>query len=350
MVRLDGMMVPDGWSNHRRCPVYGHFLLSVTAMRHPASIIRSLVVALTLVGCAAASATNESVQPGSLDDDTSGPNPLAAYFITPELCLDATGPDCRALRLGDAHLTLSSPGVGTLYSCSAANPSAPGSVRSLITWIDDAAGTWDLLRKPFLPAGGFSPGIGTASVSESGSDRTIIVSNLPVDGKIGNWPMTQYSLLSTIDRNPGIPTARTYTFTLPIAPQEAAAPSCVSLGAIGVTLNGVVLFNAADARGNDAVAHEIVDAFGGHPARSDYHYHFVPERLDVLPFEDGHSGLVGYIRDGFGLYGYRGAGGVELRNTDLDQCHGHSHAPIGYHYHATLEYPYTIGCYRGTPR
>jgi hypothetical protein len=147
-----------------------------------------------------------------------------------------------------------------------------------------------------------------------------------------------------------VPTATTFTFTLPLVPQVATTPTCVALGVIGVTLNGVVLFNAADARGNDAVAHEIVDAFGGHPARTEYHYHFVPERLDAAPLTDGHSGLVGYIRDGFGIYGYKGVGGVELSNADLDECHGHSHAPIGYHYHATMEYPYTIGCYRGTPR
>jgi len=59
---------------------------------------------------------------------------------------------------------------------------------------------------------------------------------------------------------------------------------------------------------------------------------------------------VGYIRDGFPIYGYKGVGGVELRNGDLDECHGHSHGSLGYHYHATLEYPYTVGCYRGTPR
>jgi hypothetical protein len=117
-----------------------------------------------------------------------------------------------------------------------------------------------------------------------------------------------------------------------------------------MTLNGVVFYDAVDGRGNDALAHEIVDVHGGHPAQSDYHYHFVPWRLDGVPsLEDGHSGLVGYIRDGFGIYGYKGAGGVELSNADLDDCHGHAHSPIGYHYHATIEYPYTIGCYRGTP-
>ena len=112
----------------------------------------------------------------------------------------------------------------------------------------------------------------------------------------------------------------------------------------------VVVNAVQDREAADAVAHEIVDVFGGHPAQSDYHYHFVPERLDeVPPLSDGHSGLIGYIRDGFGLYGYNGIGAKELSNEDLDECHGHSSTPLGYHYHATIEYPYTIGCYRGTP-
>ncbi|HAJ61709.1 MAG TPA: hypothetical protein DCP31_22720 [Cyanobacteria bacterium UBA8543] len=59
--------------------------------------------------------------------------------------------------------------------------------------------------------------------------------------------------------------------------------------------------------------------------------------------------------DGFGIYGHRGEGGKVLTNADLDACHGHTH-PIEwdgkqvnlYHYHATWEYPYTVGCYRGT--
>ena len=161
--------------------------------------------------------------------------------------------------------------------------------------------------------------------------------------------MSRYAPLTAIDPNPGTPTPRNYTFTLPINPTVAPSPSCVAVGAIGVTTNGVVLYNAADARGNDAVAHEIVDAHGGHPAQTDYHYHFVPERLDTkLP--DGHSGIIGYIRDGFAIYGYYGVGAVELSNRDLDECHGHSHGTLGYHYHATMEYPYTVGCYRGTPR
>ena len=312
---------------------------------------------VTLAACPSASPTDPSPSGGTTGGanggttgGTGGAADLSAYFISPELCTDTQGPDCTRLRLGNPFLTTASPAVGKLYACSAGNPNAPGSITSRITWIDNAAGTWNLLRKPFLPGGGFSPGNGTATLTVNGDTRTIVVTNLPVDGKIGNWPMTQYAALTAIDPNPGTPAARNYSFTIPVAPTVAATPTCVSLGAIGVTLNGVVLYNAVDARGADAVANEIVDVYGGHPAMSDYHYHFVPERLDAAPLSDGHSGLVGYLRDGFGLYGYKGVGGVELTNADLDECHGHTHAPIGYHYHATIEYPYTIGCYKGTPR
>ncbi len=187
-------------------------------------------------------------------------------------------------------------------------------------------------------------------MSEQGGTRTILVNNLPVDGRIGNWPMTSYSALTAIDPNPGVPAARSYAFNLALFPLPAEVRGCVPPGSIGVTLNGVVLYNAADARGNDAVAHEIVDAYGGHPAMSDYHYHFIPEHLDEKRLPDGHSDVVGYIRDGYPVYGYRGVGGAEMSNADLDECHGHDHGNLGYHYHATIEYPYTVGCYRGTPR
>jgi hypothetical protein len=70
-----------------------------------------------------------------------------------------------------------------------------------------------------------------------------------------------------------------------------------------------------------------------------------------------HSALMGYAFDGFGIYGHRGENGKVLTNADLDACHGHTHEILWngkkeklYHYHATWEYPYTVGCYRGTPR
>jgi len=274
----------------------------------------------------------------------------ADFTLTSVLCSDEQGPDCSKLRVGDDYLTTSMPAKGFLYSCDGPNPNAPGSTDSKITWINFVDKTWNFFRKLWLPQGTFSPGTGTYKETVVDNRRKIDINNLPVDGKIGDWPMTNYPQLTEIDRNPGIPASTSFSFTYSDKPSEASSPTCASLGEIGVTKNGVVIFNAADARGEDALAREIVDMFGGHPARSEYHYHFIPERLDNEILGDGHSGIVGYINDGFPIYGYKGEGGVEMSNDDLDQCHGHQHGTLGYHYHATIEYPYTIGCYMGTLR
>jgi hypothetical protein len=117
-----------------------------------------------------------------------------------------------------------------------------------------------------------------------------------------------------------------------------------------------VIFDALDASGQDAPAHEIVDGCGGHPAPGGvYHYHALPSCLAIGPVT-AHSRRIGWAYDGFPVYGPRGPGGVYMRNADLDACHGHTHAIVLdgrrmrlYHYHATIEYPYTLGCFRGVP-
>jgi hypothetical protein len=116
------------------------------------------------------------------------------------------------------------------------------------------------------------------------------------------------------------------------------------------------LFNALDAPGRDAVAHETQDKCQGHPQESGvYHYHSISTCIDDKRLPGGHSALVGYALDGFGIFGRYGEGGTLLSSADLDACHGHTHAiewngkrVVMYHYHATWDFPYTIGCLRGT--
>ena len=78
--------------------------------------------------------------------------------------------------------------------------------------------------------------------------------------------------------------------------------------------------------------------------------------LELDPQSPEVHNLLGYAADGFGIYGVRGVNGETLTNADLDECHGHTHAITWngatvtlYHYHATYEFPYTLGCFRGTP-
>jgi hypothetical protein len=142
---------------------------------------------------------------------------------------------------------------------------------------------------------------------------------------------------------------------LPVNPVLANSPSCAP-GAIGILLTGSVLFSALDAPGRDAVAHETQDKCQGHPQQSGvYHYHSLSSCLADDRTSDGHSRLMGYALDGFGIYGRRGEGGKTLTSADLDECHGHTHridwdgkSVTMYHYHATWDFPYSVGCLRGS--
>ncbi|HEX4111108.1 MAG TPA: YHYH protein [Stellaceae bacterium] len=126
-------------------------------------------------------------------------------------------------------------------------------------------------------------------------------------------------------------------------------------GAIGILVTGAVLFNALDAPGRDAVAHETQDKCQGHPQESGvYHYHWITTCLDDKREADGASPVVGYALDGFGITGHYGPGGKTMADANLDECHGRvseitwdGRRVRMYHYVATWEFPYTIGCMRG---
>jgi YHYH protein len=189
-------------------------------------------------------------------------------------------------------------------------------------------------------------------------DRRVLTGNaLPVGQTTSSFPIARSDPAFAIDPNPNPILAQTLTFALPLQPTPAADAGCVPMGVIGVAVNGVPIFNALDAAGRDAVAHEVQDRCHGHPQGAGiYHHHNLSRCAQSTDGATSHSPLVGYIADGFALYGKRGEGGALLTNADLDECHGHSHTITvngaqfaQYHYHATTEYPYTIGCFKGTP-
>ncbi len=74
-----------------------------------------------------------------------------------------------------------------------------------------------------------------------GCRRIIEINNLPKDGHIGDWPMSDYEILHYIDRNPGIPISKNLKFAIPSKPDILDVPRCLWLGPVGVTTNGVVI-------------------------------------------------------------------------------------------------------------
>ncbi len=154
--------------------------------------------------------------------------------------------------------------------------------------------------------------------------------------------------------NPNVIQEQTFVFKLPLNPQVATTKTSTQLGAIGVSINGVVIFNQYAGPNNQPLTGEIdsFDQYNGHPQQSgEYHYHLEPLYLTA---QKGRSSLIGFLLDGFPLYGPE-EDGSNVTNADLDQYHGHSHAtdeyPNGtYHYHITTEDPYINGGqYYGNP-
>lgn len=151
----------------------------------------------------------------------------------------------------------------------------------------------------------------------------------------------------TFAKNPNTIATRNYTFKIPLKPVEAASHAATPLGPIGVSLNGVPLFNQY-AGPNKPLTNEIVsfDQWWGHPAQGgDYHYHVEPLYLTTV--KASKSALLGFLLDGFPVYGPEENGNSVTEST-LDAYHGHSGKtedyPEGiYHYHITNTDPYING-------
>lgn len=262
----------------------------------------------------------------------------------------SNGPDLTALPLGDGKTSTSGTGKGMLYVCRESNPNAPGaqvdgpwihgsSYDATAKYVVDGSNRWANAR--------FKTKVKKAVLK-------LIGNGLPTNHGTGNYPISPGDDAYTVDRNPNSVSAQSVIEKLSRRPTKAKRPACVPEGVVGIARNGVAIFSAVDGAGRDAVAHEVQDSCSGHPQQSgQYHYHGLPACVGTGS-DKRHSKLLGWMLDGFPIYGPIGDDGRYMRTSDLDACHGHSHkisyqgrkAKL-YHYHATDEYPYTVGCLRG---
>jgi hypothetical protein len=257
--------------------------------------------------------------------------------------------DPTKLPIGDANVTTAGAGVGKLWACRAGNPNA-GGAQAEGPWLNTAAHTWDSTTKLKVNGTVSWP---TAKYTETvdGGKRILTTNDLPVDGQTGTFPIAKDDPSYAYDRNPGTITATDKTVTL-VENGTVAAASCMNEGPVGLLRNGVYVFNSLDGRGDDAVAHESQDLCDGHPAMTTYHYHNIPSCIRNAT--TGPSTVVGWAWDGFPIVVERDAKGALPTNADLDECHGRTSpvlidgkAVTTYHYSATLEFPYFIGCFMG---
>jgi hypothetical protein len=301
-----------------------------TAMRHGLLLVLPTACAL-LAGCGAGQATTGGGLAGA---EQSGGG---------------------MLPLGDGHVS-SRPERGSVFSCQTSFPTRNGgpAARKTGPWIK--GDQWDPNAKPHVDGDVRWPNA-SIDITVRGDQRVITANNLPKH-PTGEFPIKPSDDAYEWDTNPNPINEQDILLRLPASPVKAAEPSCVPMGMIGFTGNGVAIYNALDIQGRDGGAHEVQDKCDGHPQRvGQYHYHTWSDCIDDPDGEKGkHSSLIGYAIDGFGIYGPKDTSGRTITNAGLDACHGHT-GPVEwdgrtvnmYHYHFTAEYPYTIACFTGTP-
>ncbi len=147
-----------------------------------------------------------------------------------------------------------------------------------------------------------------------------------------------------------VPLPQNYTganaWQFPLVPVPAKEPRPIKgaflRGAIALAANGIPIFNPQNNRGE--VSQEIgeLDQWGGHCGRADdYHYHSAPLHLQGVV---GKGQPIAYALDGYAIHGLTEPDGSQPGK--LDAFNGHTTA-LGYHYHASMKYPYVNGGFHG---
>lgn len=159
--------------------------------------------------------------------------------------------------------------------------------------------------------------------------------------------------------NPNTIEEQEYVLLFPLEPDEASEE--MDLGIVGLSINGVPIFNNEAAPGDDIYDEaQTFDLCQAHPTNlGEYHYHSEPYSIT---YDD--ANFVGVMRDGYAVYGRKDSDGTY---PDLDEAGGHtgvtadSPSTAVYHYHVNeqtatsgdhageAQWFITTGTYHGTP-
>lgn len=286
------------------------------------------------------------------------PLTLAATQAHPEPRADLRAPAAEALRLpvGDGRWSTTGPRKGWVYVCprygsamrTAHRPSE--TTRARQPWFS-ADGQWYFPGRKPVVTGDEHHHDASLTVHNHGNTLTVTTASLPLEHGTGIFPIGATDIAYQYDRNPN--TIRAVDLTFQLQDQPAAAPRCVT-NQVGVMLTGPLLLSALDAAGRDAGAWEVQDRCAGHPeAQGTYHYHTASA---CGTNNEPATEIIGWALDGNPITGARTRSGRQLMTADLDECHGTTglvRTTAGmrerYHYVMTADYPYSVGCFRGTP-
>ena len=189
-----------------------------------------------------------------------------------------------------------------------------------------------------------------------------------------------------INKTPHTLAPQNLVVKFPRDPKVAATPTKIvnQLGTMGITVSGLLFYGATEgpvpteSAWGDPYYNKMLDTCGGHAGpQNEYHYHVL---LTIALCNLKNTGIIAYAIDGFPVYGPTGCLDVKCTKkalmtsgylqtgdpqknvwnaysfkastskTVLDECNGRIQPDGTYGYHATLTFPYIVGCLKGTPK
>jgi hypothetical protein len=261
--------------------------------------------------------------------------------------MPASSLNLNALPLGSGKVS-TSPEQGYIWTCQAPSGGQPVNIPP---WINTSAQTWSLTRK--VAVEGDVRWHKKFKASHQGAQEVLVGNGLPA--RSGRFPVSPSDPAHAYNPDLTAISPHTVDVKLPYNPVKASSPQCIS-PVVGVAANGIPIDDGFDEDGNDAAAIETQDICHGHPnVPNGYHYHSLSPCL-LSKKALTHTTQVGWALDGFGIYVEYNSQGQLLTDSDLDACHGrtsvvkwHGKEVDIYHYDMTMEFPYTVGCFVGTP-
>ncbi|HUI04165.1 MAG TPA: YHYH protein [Acidimicrobiales bacterium] len=307
-------------------------------------IVLALAAALA-GGCA--SANTEAARVATQPSTATVAQDCTSSATDQAVCMPASPLNLSALPLGSGKVS-SSPQQGYEWVCQVPNGSQPVTTPP---WINTTASTWSLTTK--VAVQGDVRWHKKFKKSHKGTQEVLVGNGLPP--RSGTFPVARTDPARAYNPDPTRITSHSIVARLPYDPTLASSPQCVT-PVVGLAVNGIPIDDGFDADGNDAAAVETQDECHGHPnGPNGYHYHSLSPCL-LSKKALTHTTQVGWALDGFGIYVEYNARGQLLTDASLDACHGRTsvvkwqgkYVDI-YHYDMTMEFPYTVGCFKGTP-
>ena len=285
---------------------------------------------------------------------------VMVYHLALLALVSATACGGLAVEVGTAETTESSSTTCTLTE----NTTVSGIVTSGCDLLDRDASGCEAERAAAGLSGvwlNFSCRVSLSVVMVDGVEYVKAEADGQPDYKSAYFETTDpcYEASSAVSANPNLIEAQDYEMLFPLNPDTSS--QAMSLGAVGLSINGVPIFDNEAGPGDDIYEEvETFDLCQAHPTNSgQYHYHSEPF---AISYDD--ANFIGVMRDGYSVYGRQDVDGTY---PTLDTAGGHTAVTEDspdvavYHYHVneqtsdtdgtagTTAWFITTGTYAGTP-